>query len=314
MVAPEKNTLPESLYKRLGAGRLQARLELQALQETQWASRGVFPVGFRRPRVFYPWLARILRWTSLYERGYHNYLDLQVVEHKVKLKGLAAPFRGYRILHLSDLHFDLDRKLVKVILENVRGLRYDLAVITGDFRNAAYTDNGSAFRDSRRLAAALRAPIFAVLGNHDTIEMVPVLESMGIRILLNESTPLVRQAAELHLAGVDDPVYFETHDLDQVVPPGGRSRASILLAHSPSLYQAAARKGFSLYLCGHTHGGQICLPRGIAIARRGHCPSRMLAGHWKHRHMWGYTSRGTGATGIPVRFFCPPEITLHTLC
>jgi hypothetical protein len=78
--------------------------------------------------------------------------------------------------------------------------------------------------------------------------------------------------------------------------------------HTPELVDEAAAAGVDLYLCGHTHGGQICLPWIGPIIVNANCPRRYARGLWRHRHMQGYTSPGVGTSGVPVRFFCPPEI------
>jgi len=79
------------------------------------------------------------------------------------------------------------------------------------------------------------------------------------------------------------------------------------------LNETASLDRFDLHLSGHTHGGQICLPGGIPLIRNGNCPKEMIAGAWRYGKMHGYTSRGTGCCGVAARFFCPPEITVHTL-
>jgi predicted MPP superfamily phosphohydrolase len=66
-------------------------------------------------------------------------------------------------------------------------------------------------------------------------------------------------------------------------------------------------------LSGHTHGGQICLPGGIAIVRNGRCPPAQFVGPWSHHGLHGYTSAGTGSCGVAARFNCPPELTVHVL-
>ncbi|MGZ5862753.1 MAG: metallophosphoesterase, partial [Methyloceanibacter sp.] len=88
---------------------------------------------------------------------------------------------------------------------------------------------------------------------------------------------------------------------------------SILISHTPEIYRQAAHAGFNLLLAGHTHGGQICLPGGIPITLDSVLPRSMGAGAWKHANMIGYTSVGAGSSVVPVRFNCPPEITLHHL-
>ena len=86
---------------------------------------------------------------------------------------------------------------------------------------------------------------------------------------------------------------------------------SILISHTPEVYRQAARADFNLLLSGHTHGGQICLPGGIPIKLDSVLPRSMGSGLWKYHDMLGYTSLGAGSSVVPVRFNCPPEITLH---
>jgi predicted MPP superfamily phosphohydrolase len=88
---------------------------------------------------------------------------------------------------------------------------------------------------------------------------------------------------------------------------------SILLSHTPEIYQQAAHADFSVLLSGHTHGGQICLPGRIPITLDSVLPRYMGSGSWKYRTTDGYTSVGLGCSIVPVRFNCPPEITLHLL-
>jgi len=88
---------------------------------------------------------------------------------------------------------------------------------------------------------------------------------------------------------------------------------SILISHTPEIYRQAAHANFNVLLGGHTHGGQICLPGGVPLTLDSVLPRSMGAGPWKHGEMIGYTSVGAGSAVVPVRFNCPPEITLHYL-
>jgi predicted MPP superfamily phosphohydrolase len=151
------------------------------------------------------------------------------------------------------------------------------------------------------------------LGNHDFIEMVPGLEQLGLPILLNESVAIERGGSTLHLAGIDDTAFYKTYNLAAACHYKPIGSVAILLAHSPDVYRSAQVSCFDLVLCGHTHGGQICLPGRVPLVRNADCPSRMLAGAWQYKGLKGYTSRGTGGCGVAVRYFCPPEITLHIL-
>jgi hypothetical protein len=67
-------------------------------------------------------------------------------------------------------------------------------------------------------------------------------------------------------------------------------------------------------LCGHTHGGQICLPGGYPLTWDARCPRRLAAGAWSYGGMAGYTSVGAGSSVVNARLNCLPEITIHRLC
>ena len=165
----------------------------------------------------------------------------------------------------------------------------------------------------RRLRQHIKAPIFAVLGNHDYLESVEPLEALGVRFLLNEHTLLGHAGATLALIGIDDPNIYRTHDLSRAlagVPPG---IPRILLSHSPSIFEEALAAKIDFVLAGHTHGGQICLPGGGIVLRNDPSPRQLLRGAWRVGNTQGYTSQGTGSCGVPLRLFCRPEIALHLL-
>ena len=154
-----------------------------------------------------------------------------------------------------------------------------------------------------------------MLGNHDTILMVPELERAGIIVLLNESVPIRRNEcdAEITLAGVDDAHYFCADNLEKAAAGIPANSFSILLSHTPEIYRNAEQFGFNLMLSGHTHGGQICLPGGIPLKLNAIIPRRMGAGPWRQGTLNGYTATGVGTSIVAVRFNCPPEVTLHRL-
>jgi uncharacterized protein len=152
-----------------------------------------------------------------------------------------------------------------------------------------------------------------VLGNHDTIHMVPGLEEMGIRMLLNECEPIVRGDQAIYLAGIDDAHYYRVDNIEKAASQIPDNGFSILLSHTPEIYRQAAHGGFDLLVSGHTHGGQICLPGPIPITLDSVLPRHMGSGPWKHGDMVGYTSVGVGTSVVLVRINCLPEITLHHL-
>src|SRR6266850_1402508 len=164
-----------------------------------------------------------------------------------------------------------------------------------------------------RVRAHLRSPIYGVLGNHDTIQMVPAMEAMGIPMLLNECEVIARGDQRIYLAGIDDAHFFRVDNIEKAASQIPKDAFSILLSHTPEIYRQAAHANFNLMLSGHTHGGQLCLPGGIPIKLEAALPRRMGAGAWRYHNMSGYTSVGAGSSVVPVRLNCPPEITLHCL-
>jgi len=250
---------------------------------------------------------------GLYGRGRRNAASIGLRHNRVVLPRLPTAFHGFRILHLSDIHLDMDPDIGSALAARVAEADYDLCVITGDFRARTYGILEPAVEAMSELRERIDRPVFAVLGNHDFVEMVPELEALEIRVLVNESTAIEHGGAIIHLAGIDDPHYYQADNLEKAADGIPEDRVAILLSHSPEPYRHAAHSGFDLMLCGHTHGGQICLPGGIALTYNAKCPRALGRGPWRWRNLQGYTSVGAGSCVVPVRFNCPPEITVHHL-
>jgi predicted MPP superfamily phosphohydrolase len=258
-------------------------------------------------------LEAFFRCSGLWARGRRNALAVGVTENRVRLPGLPAPLHGLRLLHLSDLHVENNLALVDVLLERLPGIPADLCLLTGDYRAETEGPWDLAMHELARLRRALPAPAFAVLGNHDCLEMLPHFEAMDLPVLLNEGRTLEIRGAPLHVAGVDDPHYYQSHDLDRALADRPHGAPCVLLSHATVLHREAEAAGVDLMLSGHTHGGQFCLPGGISLLNNTRSPRRLLRGAWRHGRLAGYTSRGVGCTGLPLRFHCPPEIVVHVL-
>ena len=315
-IAEEFDFDPESypeLGQRLGEVGLRHRLKRQAERTSKCLAQRdrLFPLSISawKPTM----IRRGLRAVGLYGRGYSNFQDIQVRRNVVTIPNLPSAFDGYRLLHISDLHIDLDPALTDVVIERLDGLDYDLCVITGDFRSDTIGPFDQVISETIRLTRQIDSPIYATLGNHDFIEFVPPLEQAGVQFLLNETVVITQEGQGLYLSGIDDSHTYETDDIQRAsrsVPVGA---LSILLSHTPDVYVAAAARQYDLMLCGHTHAGQICLPGGFALQKNMSSPRHMVQGPWQYGEMAGYTSSGAGASGVPIRFFCPPEITIHVL-
>jgi uncharacterized protein len=254
-----------------------------------------------------------LKLTGLYGRGCSNAERIQVRHNYVRQKDLPRAFNGFTILQISDMHADMNERAMRRLAELLDELTYDLCVLTGDYRGKTFGSFGATLEAVAQVRSHLRGLAYGVLGNHDTIRMVPGLEELGIRMLLNESETIERGEQRIHLAGIDDAHYYRVDNIEKAAASIPHGEFSILLSHTPEVYRQAAHADFKLLLSGHTHGGQICLPGSIPITLDSVLPRYMASGAWEYHNMLGYTSVGVGSCILAVRFNCPPEITLHHL-
>jgi predicted MPP superfamily phosphohydrolase len=211
------------------------------------------------------------------------------------------------------MHIDISPGAMRRLMHVLPELDYDLCVLTGDYRGKTYGPFQATLDGLAQLRPYLKGPVYGVLGNHDTVEMVPALERIGIRMLVNESKTIAHRDGAIYLAGIDDAHFYRMDNLEKAVSGIPDGAFSILLSHTPEIYRHAAHAGFDLLLSGHTHGGQICLPGSIPITLDAVLPRRMGSGAWKYHQMAGYTSAGVGSSVLAARLNCPPEITLHRL-
>lgn len=226
-----------------------------------------------------------------------------------------------RLLHLSDLHLERETKRERQLNTLIEQLKPDLIVFSGDFVNLSYSWDEQAEADIRRVIGAWRAPlgVFCVPGT-PVVEPLPrVLEFVqglhNLTLLTNRWATIETPCGSLNILG-----HVTTHDLPtdrralseqmKLAPQAG---ARLLLTHSPDIAPEAAEGGFDLYLCGHTHGGQIRLPLIGALLSSSHFGNRFVMGRYQLGQMTLYTTRGIGMEGLGApraRFLCPPEIVL----
>ncbi|MHC5060850.1 MAG: metallophosphoesterase [Planctomycetota bacterium] len=257
----------------------------------------------------------ILRTSFTRTRGVRNALDVRVEEVAIALKSLPAGFNGTRVLFITDLHIDGMDSLAEKIIGITEGIDYDFCILGGDYSFTRAHQGSLAYSRMSRVATKLQAKsrVFAILGNHDRYSVAQLLEQCGAEVLVNDNVCLEKNGDKMYLAGLDDCHYYGADDIESADAGIENGTFKMMVCHSPAGYEQSARAGYSLYLAGHTHGGQICLPGGIVVVRGATVPGRFLKGKWRYNGMCGYTSRGAGASGVAVRYFCPPEITLITL-
>jgi predicted MPP superfamily phosphohydrolase len=304
---------PSTLEQRIGQLHARQRLGLERDHEAQVFGQGLNFFHVENSALSALAIECTLKMTGLFWRGRRNADRVELRRNVVAAGELPATFDGFSILHLSDLHCDMSKGAMLRLAGLLPELAYDICVMTGDFRGATFGPYQAALAVISELRPLIRSPVYGVLGNHDTIQMVPTLERMGIRMLMNEADVIARGEQRLHIAGVDDAHFYRADNIEKAAAHIPHDEFSILLSHTPEIYRQAAHAGFNLLLSGHTHGGQICLPGGFPITLDSALPRRLGTGPWQHHHMHGYTSAGAGSSVVPVRFNCPPEITLHSL-
>ncbi|MGH9598771.1 MAG: metallophosphoesterase, partial [Terracidiphilus sp.] len=253
---------------------------------------------------------------------------IEVVRRDAPIPGLPAAFDGMTIAQLSDIHLDefTEPYFLRDAVARINSLNPDLIFLTGDFvtyqLGTLEFARGAAWQCANILLGLKCRRIYAVLGNHDiqvgAKHVTEALEDNGIPVLRNSYVPLERSGSRVWLAGLDDPVNGHPRP-ELAIPASIRNipqEPVILMCHAPDyvnhLLKQPAGQAVSFMLCGHTHGGQIRLPFiGALVLPIG--GKLYPEGEFRLGHLQLYVNRGLGAIGVPFRFGCPPEITLHTL-
>ena len=250
--------------------------------------------------------------------------NIQIEKINIEMANLPESFEGARIVHLTDFHSFGFNKREKMVLKMVDKLDPDFVFITGDFVDHTTKDIDSVQEFWQELGDQYQGRIFGVLGNHeyknesaDSDSLEKLLEESGIVILDNENQKIFQDDEDeyIYLIGVDDPdtgnddLKKATTDIEKDVP-------KILLAHSPDIINdldSLKEEKIDLILVGHTHGGQIGIPFirpfWVPTKNRGKYASGLFVFDSVHL----YVNRGVGLSVFPIRFNCPPEITVIEL-
>src|SRR5262245_49554580 len=174
------------LEQRLGPLHARQRLGIEKDHEAQIFGQGLNFFHIENWYSVHSLIRGLLKLSGLYRRGVKNAADVQVRNTDLMFASLPKAFEGFTVLHISDLHVDMNKSAIARLTELLPSLKYDICVLTGDFRGATYGPFDAVVEGMAQICAQLRSPIYGVLGNHDTIRMVPALEDLGITMLLNE--------------------------------------------------------------------------------------------------------------------------------
>jgi len=234
---------------------------------------------------------------------------LTVSEADLPIARLPEAFDGTGIMLMTDLHAGpfLSPAALREVFDRLQQMQPDLLLLGGDLTTSLVSE----IEGQRAQFSSLRAPlgVFAVLGNHDHYTGDPAamrsfLEECGITVLHNRSVALERDGRRITLCGIDD-LHCGEPDLDRALHETPEGSTTILLSHNPDVFFEAARRGVSLVLSGHTHGGQIRIPGLPVLVRMSRY--RLDQGHYETDGARLVVSRGLGVTGMPLRIACSPE-------
>lgn len=216
---------------------------------------------------------------------------------------------GFRVGLITDIHADSNEAVERGMqgIRRVISEKPDVILFGGDYLTSAAPQNLRNVRKVLEVVAETTVPSFGIYGNHDYWAgyfnfVSEAVSSSTMKVLRNETVDF----HGVRIIGVDDAL-VKKHRPD-LVQSGSNT---IALFHEPDFVDEMP-KGISLQLSGHSHGGQICLPGGVAI----HSPRgarRYVAGFYPDALNPLYVSRGIGTTGPNWRLFCPPEATILTL-
>jgi uncharacterized protein len=240
-----------------------------------------------------------------------------VNRYRVALPGLPRAFDGLRIAHLTDLHHGplVPLSFIRGVVDRTNALGADVIVCTGDY---IHEREGTGEIDAVwPELARLDAPrgVFSVLGNHDhwgdTARSVHWLAETG-QDLHHKSAAIERDGSRLWLAGAGDH-WEDRTDLDGLLDGIPDDEPRIVLAHNPDTADTPRARRADLFVCGHTHGGQVRVPwvgaPVLPVLNKAYASGLVSSPDGTPV----FISRGIGWALYPVRFNCPPEIAVLEL-
>lgn len=248
-------------------------------------------------------------------------LRLTVTRYSVEFDELPEEFDGFKAVQVSDLHNASFGKDQSRLMAAIRAEAPDMIAVTGDLFHTLKRGNAYSFLEQ----AARLAPCFYVSGNHEQrfadyfSAIKPKLESLGARVLDDESEQIFRGGSHITVTGLADPSFKRTvpperlteEKLSRLETPG----FTLLLSHRPELFPVYARHNISLALTGHAHGGQVRIPfahRGLFAVHQGWLP-KYTEGIFVENNTKMIVSRSLGNSTLYPKVNDPPELVALTL-
>ena len=250
-----------------------------------------------------------------------------VTNYAVASKDLPKKFDGYKIAQVSDLHNDEFGENNCELIQLLQEIQPDMIAITGDLLDSRRTNVEKA--DCFVRQAVEIAPCYYVTGNHESrrkeyLVLEEKMKEAGVIVLRDETTTIVRDGAEITVAGMEDPCFYVKDDKFKTIPKSVHRRVNklmmneegfvLLLSHRPELFDVYCQYGVHVALTGHVHGGQFRVPfLGGVIAPNQGFFGTYDAGLYERGDTKMVLSRGLGQSIFPFRVNNPPELVVVEL-
>ncbi|MEM7115583.1 MAG: metallophosphoesterase [Chloroflexota bacterium] len=260
-----------------------------------------------------------LYWGAIVEPSKLELTTLDITSNR-----LATGTPPIRLLHISDIHLERWSRREDQLLAHVAQTQPDLIVITGDYVSTSNNADPETMAQVRNLLSQLSAPygVYATLGTPpvDLREnVVPIFDDLGVKLMREDWEQIdLGKGRRLTLLGMDFTHYLpdDIARLGRILAAAPQDAPQLLITHSPEIMPQAVESGIDLYLCGHTHGGQVRLPFIGPLLTSSQLGRRYVMGHYHEERTHLYVTRGIGFEGLSaprVRFMAPPETTLVTI-
>ena len=232
--------------------------------------------------------------------------DVQTVEILVTNEKL----NDLKILHLSDLHINKKTNLsqLKELVDLCNSLSFDFAVITGDIIDTKV----KFIKEKLHILNTLKKNVYYISGNHDLVYGLTDLKNELTNFIFmdNHCDIFIYKNEIIHLAGLPDRFskFFGIKRDENKIKIFLENKPSIFISHQPKDYKIALLSNANLFLCGHTHGGQI-YPFHYLVR----LVQPFLAGLFYKKNTAIYVNKGLGTWGIDFRYKANAEITIVKL-
>lgn len=268
--------------------------------------------------------------------GFGNKYKYRVIKKKIAIKDLPDAFKGFKIVHISDIHSGSlqDKAAVQKGIDLILHQKADLVLFTGDLVN----DKATEMKPWMDTFSQIKAPygVYSTLGNHDYGDYViwpsaqaksanlealkKVHGQLGWKLMMNENALIERNGQSIRLVGIENwgakarfPKYGK---MEQAMQGVQKDEVIILMSHDPSHWDAEVQIKYpevNLMLSGHTHGMQFGIENPYFRFSPVQWVYKQWAGIYQQNNQQLYVNRGFGFLGYPGRVGILPEITLLEL-